>query len=49
VESHGGRIWVQSPGEGQGSSFHFALPIRPPATVVRVDEGGAAHAVPSKV
>jgi signal transduction histidine kinase len=48
VESHGGRIWVQSPGDGQGSSFHFSLPIRPPATVVRVDEGGAAHAVASK-
>ena len=48
VESHGGRIWVQSPGDGQGSSFHFGLPIRPPATVVRVDEGGAARAVASK-
>jgi two-component system sensor histidine kinase/response regulator len=49
VESHGGRIWVQSPGEDQGSSFHFSLPVRPPSTVVRVDEKGAAHAVPSKV
>ena len=48
VESHGGRIWVQSPGEGQGSSFHFSLPARPPSTVVRLDEGGAAHAVASK-
>jgi two-component system, sensor histidine kinase and response regulator len=49
VESHGGRIWVQSAGEGQGSAFHFSLPVRPPSTVVRVDEGGAAHAVASKV
>jgi signal transduction histidine kinase len=29
VEAHGGRIWVQSPGSGQGSSFHFVLPIKP--------------------
>jgi len=40
VESHGGRIWVQSAGEGQGSAFHFSLPIRPPAVVVRVDATG---------
>ena len=45
VESHGGRIWVQSEGEGRGSAFHFALPVRPPATVVRVNETGAAPAV----
>jgi signal transduction histidine kinase len=51
VESHGGRIWVQSAGEGQGSAFHFALPVHPPATVVPVDAAGnAPHAaVASKV
>jgi two-component system sensor histidine kinase/response regulator len=48
VESHGGRIWVQSAGDGQGSAFHFSLPPRPPATVVRVDATGAAPAVASK-
>jgi len=44
VESHGGRIWVQSAGDGRGSSFHFALPVRPPASVVPVDTSGRAMA-----
>jgi histidine kinase len=26
VEAHGGRIWAESPGEGQGSTFTFTLP-----------------------
>lgn len=26
VEAHGGRIWAESAGEGQGSTFTFALP-----------------------
>jgi two-component system sensor histidine kinase BaeS len=27
VEAHGGRLWVESEGEGKGSAFTFAVPI----------------------
>ncbi|HEX8725626.1 MAG TPA: ATP-binding protein [Gemmatimonadaceae bacterium] len=30
VGAHGGRIWVQSGGAGQGSAFHFIVPMKPP-------------------
>ena len=47
VELQGGKIWVESEGEGKGSHFHFTLPIRPVVpteTDANVEEPG--HAMP---
>lgn len=32
VELHGGRIWARSPGKNRGSTFTFALPLKPRRT-----------------
>ncbi len=33
VEAHGGRIWAESPGPGEGAQFHFTLPAVEPAAL----------------
>jgi PAS domain S-box-containing protein len=35
IESHGGRIWAESAGEGQGATFSFTLPVAEEAVVAR--------------
>ncbi len=27
IEAHGGRIWADSPGEGEGATLSFTLPV----------------------
>jgi signal transduction histidine kinase len=44
VDAHGGRIWVQSAGEGKGSAFHFLLPLKPAHRHVRITSGGPVPA-----
>jgi two-component system sensor histidine kinase/response regulator len=39
VEAHGGRIWVKSGPEQQGSAFHFWLPDHPPASAPPIAGG----------
>ena len=44
VQGHGGRISVESPGEGRGSTFRFTLPRNASLPGSSVKETGATHA-----
>jgi PAS domain S-box-containing protein len=47
VEAQGGRIWAESPGEGQGSTFSFALPaIAAKTRAAKGAKTGAGKAAP---
>jgi signal transduction histidine kinase len=41
VAAHGGRIWAESPGVGEGATFRFTLPVSPP--------GAGAAGTPERV
>jgi signal transduction histidine kinase len=42
IEMHGGKIWVDSEGEGKGSTFYFTLPI----SVTENEEVGKEKGLP---
>jgi PAS domain S-box-containing protein len=41
VAAHGGRVWAESPGHGQGSTFCFTLPLREKRSAERPVESRA--------
>lgn len=34
IEVHGGKIWLESKGQGQGTTFFFTLPLAHPETIL---------------
>ncbi len=41
VAAHGGRMWAESAGHGQGSTFFFTMPLRVERGSDRAPKGGA--------
>jgi len=46
VEAHGGRIWAETQGEGQGSTFGFTLPLAVQQPTTTASGASPASAVP---
>jgi signal transduction histidine kinase len=44
VSAHGGQLWANSPGPGQGSTFHVVLPLDAdvPSTVAQAETSDSA-------
>jgi signal transduction histidine kinase len=43
VESHGGRVWVESKGTGEGTAVFLTLPVPPPGARAAAATAGAAR------
>ncbi|MBX5450142.1 ATP-binding protein [Thermogemmatispora sp.] len=52
IEAHGGRIWADSPGPGQGATFSFTLPLQAtgdlPAVTATGEPAPATGSVPAQ-
>lgn len=47
IEAHGGRIWAESAGLSEGTTFYCALPLTPPGARLNVPSRQSASALPA--